>query len=103
MSGARQGAGAPYTDSATLSYSASRFLNRSANATQLASPLPVAQIAQIQVPHGSHAAPGAKIGGAFGLGLAVFAVAVTAGDSWVSPTPEQAGEAIVGLTAVGLA
>lgn len=91
----------PAVDSASLSYTGSRFLNRGGGNMQLAAPLPMAQVAQIQVPHGSQAGRGARIGGVVGLGLSLLAIAVTAGDGWVSPTTGQAVGAMVGWTAIG--
>ncbi len=92
---------APAVDSAGLSYTGSRFLNRGGGYLELAPPLPIAQVARIQVPHGSHAGRGARIGGAVGLGLSLLAIAVTAGDDWVSPTTGQAVGAVVSWTAIG--
>jgi hypothetical protein len=88
-------------DSVSLSYTGSRFLDRGGGDLRLAAPLPMAQVAQIQVPHGSHAGRGAQIGGAVGLGLSLLAVAITAGDDWVSPTTGQAVGAVVSWTAIG--
>jgi hypothetical protein len=92
---------APAIDFGTLSYTGSRFLGEGGTLAQLTPPLQVSQITQIQVPHGSHALLGGKIGAAVGCGLSLLAIAVTAGDSWTSPTSEEAGRAIVALTAVG--
>jgi hypothetical protein len=89
---------APGLDSAGLSYTGSRFPNKGAD---LAAPLPMAQVAQIQVPNGSLAGRGARIGATVGLGLSLLAIAVTAGDSWVSPTAGQAVAAAIGWTAMG--
>jgi hypothetical protein len=63
--------------------------------------LPVFQITQIQVPHGSHALLGGKLGAGVGCGLSLLAIAVTSGDGWTSPTAEEAGRAIVALTLIG--
>jgi hypothetical protein len=82
---------APIVDSVSLSYSGS----------QPEPPLPITQVGRIQVPNGSHAGAGAAIGGAVGLGLSLLAVAVTAGDGWVSPTTGQAVGAVVVWTALG--
>ena len=92
---------APAIDSGSLSYTGSRVLGQVGSLAQLTAPLPVAQITQIQVPHGSHALLGGKIGAAVGCGLSLLAIAVTAGDSWTSPTPDEAGRAIVALTLIG--
>jgi hypothetical protein len=91
----------PGLDTAGLSYTGSRFLNRGGGYVQLATPLPLAQVTQIQVPNGSLAGRGARIGGALGLGLSLLAIAATSGDSWVSPTTGQAVGAAIAWTATG--
>jgi hypothetical protein len=65
------------------------------------SPLPMAQVTRIQVPHGSHAGNGAKIGGALGLGLGVLGVVLASGDSWATPTAGEAVGAMLVTTAIG--
>jgi hypothetical protein len=100
-SGERATLYAPAIDSGSLSYTGSRFLGHGGSLAQLTPPLPVSQITQIQVPHGSHALLGGKIGAGVGCGLSLLAIAVTAGDSWTSPTAEEAGRAIVALTFIG--
>jgi hypothetical protein len=92
---------APAVDSASLSSSHSGFLPGTVPSGELEAPLPVTQVSQIQVLQGSHARTGARIGGAVGLGLSVLAVAITAGDGWVSPSTGQAVRAVVGWTALG--
>lgn len=94
---------APAADSVSLSYTGSRFLNRGGGYVQLAAPLPMAQVAQIQVPHGSRAGRGAGIGGAAGLGLSLLMVAMMSGDAWVSPTTGEAVGIVVGGTVMGAA
>lgn len=90
---------APAIDSGSLSYTGSRLLGQSGNLAQLPLPLPVSRITQIQVPHGSHALLGGKLGAGVGCGLSLLAIAVTSGDGWTSPN--QAGRAIVALTLIG--
>jgi hypothetical protein len=92
---------APAIDAGSLSYTGNRLLGSSGNPAQLPSPLPVAQITQIQVPHGTHALLGGKIGAAVGCALSLLVIAGTSGDGWVSPTPGEAGFAVVALTVVG--
>ena len=92
---------APTIDFGSLSYTGSRLLGQGGGLTQITPPLPVSRITQIQVPHGSHALLGGKIGAGVGCGLSLLAIAVTAGDSWTSPTPEEAGRGIVALTLMG--
>ena len=100
-SGERGTLSAPAIDSGSLSYTGSRVLGQVGSLAQLTPPLPVSRITQIQVPHGSHAFLGGKIGAGVGGGLSLLAIAVTAGDSWTSPTPDEAGRAIVALTLIG--
>lgn len=92
---------APAIDSGSLSYTGSRLLGSSGSVAQLPPTLPVAQIRLIQVPHGSHALLGGKIGAAVGCGLSLLGIAATSGDGWTSPTPEEAGFGIVALTVMG--
>ena len=92
---------APAIDAGSLSYTGTRLFGSSGSLAQLPSPLPVAQIRQIQVPHGTHALLGGKIGAAVGCGLSLLAIAKTSGDGWVSPTPGEAGFAMVVLTFAG--
>ena len=92
---------APAIDSGSLSYTGNHLLGSSGSLTQLPPPLPVARITQIQVPHGSHALLGGKIGAAVGCGLSLLGIAAASGDGWTSPTPQEAGFAIVVLTFVG--
>jgi hypothetical protein len=92
----------PAIDSVTLSYTGSRFLNRRGGNVQLAAPLPMAQVAQIQVPRGSHAGRGAQIGGTAGLGLSLLMVAAMASDPWLSPTTGEAVGFAVGGTVMGV-
>ena len=91
----------PVVDSESLSYSASGLIGQGGRVAQLPPPLPVARIAQIQVPHGSHALVGGKIGAGIGCALSLLAIAVASGDSWTSPTGAEAGRAIVTLTLIG--
>jgi hypothetical protein len=92
---------APAVDSGSITYTGSSLASQDGSLAQLPPPLPVAQITQIQVPHSSHALLGGKIGAGVGCGLSLLAIAVTAGDSWTSPTAEGAGRAIVALTFIG--
>ena len=92
---------APAIDSGSLSYTGSRFLGHGGSLAQLPPPLPVPRITQIQVPRGTHALLGGKIGAGVGCGLSLLAIAVTAGDSWTSPTAEEAGRGVVALTLIG--
>jgi hypothetical protein len=100
-SGERGALYAPAIDSASLSYTGSRLLGLGGSLAQLPPPLPVSQITQIQVPHGSHALLGGKVGAGVGCGLSLLAIAVTSGDGWTSPTAGEAGRAIVALTLIG--
>jgi len=100
-SGERGVLDAPAIDSGNLSYTGNHLLGSSGSLAQLPPPLPVAQVTQIQVPHGSHAPLGGKIGAAVGCGLSLLVIAAASGDGWTSPTPDQAGFAIVALTVVG--
>jgi hypothetical protein len=92
---------APGVDSESLSYAGSRLVGSTGSLAQLPPTLPVAQIRLIQVPHGSHARLGSKIGAAVGCGLSLLGIAATSGDNWTFPTPEEAGFGIVALTVVG--
>ena len=92
----------PSMDSVSLSYTGSRFRGPSGR-VQLAAPLPMTQVAQIQVPHGSHSGSGARIGGAIGLGITLLAIVATSGSDWASPTTGQAVVAGMVWTAIGSA
>jgi hypothetical protein len=101
VSGERGTLYGPAVDSVSLSYTRNRLLGSSGSLAQVPSPLPVAQITQIQVPHGSHALLGGKVGAAIGCGLSLIVIATTSGNGWTSPTPDEAGFEIVALTFMG--
>ena len=63
-SGEREMLYAPTVDSGALSYTGSRILGHQGTPTPLTPPLQVSRITQIQVPHGSHALLGGKLGAA---------------------------------------
>jgi hypothetical protein len=100
-SGERGTIDAPTMDTARLSYTGSRVIAKDGSTIGVPQPLPLTQITQIQVPHGSNAVRGAKIGAAIGLGIAALAVATTTGSDFASPTPKDGGRAIVGFTVLG--
>lgn len=86
---------APRADSAVLAFDRSAFFNSGGSVVVLPPPLAIARVAQIDVPDGSHAGHGAKIGAGIGAGVALLAVAACSG----SICGVTAGEA-VGAVAV---
>jgi hypothetical protein len=91
----------PKADPTSLSSNRSSLLDSGGTAVSGSQLLPIAQLAEIQVAHGSHAGSGAKIGGGLGAALALLAVALTSGQDYVSPTTGQAVAAVVGWTGIG--
>lgn len=91
----------PKADSTSLEFKRGEFVNNAGSVVQLSQPLGVAQVAEIQVAKGNHAWKGAQIGGGIGAALALLAIAVTAGDPYVSPTPGEAVTGLVVWTAIG--
>jgi hypothetical protein len=100
VTGSRGTLYAPRADSTSLAYDRSEFLNRGGSVVALSAPLPIGQIAEIQVSNGSHADNGAKIGGGVGAGLALLAVAACSG-SICQPSTGQAVGAVVVWTFIG--
>ena len=102
LSAGRQGQlFAPQADSTNLRYGRSRVLNHGGSLVELAPPLAMADVVEIQRPIGSHAGHGAKIGAGIGAGLALLAVIVASSDPWTEPSAGQAVGAIVVWTFMG--
>ncbi|HEV8509326.1 MAG TPA: hypothetical protein VGQ48_02630 [Gemmatimonadales bacterium] len=91
----------PDADSTTLRYGESRVRNRGGSVVQLAAPLPIADLIEIQRPIGTNAGKGAKIGAGIGAGLALLAVIAASSDEWTRPTTGQSVAAIGVWTLLG--
>ena len=92
---------APQADSTSLRYERSHGLQRGGSVVQLAPPLAVADVVEIQRPIGNNAGHGAKIGAAIGLGLSLLAVAAASSDPWAKPTTGEAVGVTVFWTSIG--
>jgi hypothetical protein len=91
----------PQADSLSLRYGQSHVRNRGGSIVELAAPLPVADVLEIQRPIGTNAGKGARIGGIVGASLAVLAVIAASGDEWTAPTAGQSVAAIGVWTLLG--
>ena len=84
----------PQADSLSLRYGQSHVRNRGGSVVEMAAPLPVADVIEIQRPIGTNAGKGARIGGIAGASLAVLAVIAASGDPWTSPSAGQSIAAV---------
>ncbi len=93
----------PEADSTSLRFKGGEFVNHAGNGVQLSQPLPVAQVAEIQVANGTHAGKGAMIGAVIGAALALLSIAVASSgdDSYYSPTTGEAVGGVVVFTLIG--
>ena len=91
----------PQADSTSLRYGQSHVRNRGGSVVELAAPLPVTDVIEIQRPTGTNAGKGARIGAVIGASLALLAVIAASGDSWTSPSAGQSVAAIGVWTLLG--
>jgi hypothetical protein len=88
----------PVLDSGGLYYSVGHRTGQDRRRAPPPPPIPVARIALLQVPYGSHALLGGKIGAGIGCVLSLMVVAAASTDGWTAPSGAEAGRAIVSLT-----
>lgn len=91
----------PVVDSGGFYYTAGYRTGQDRRRAPPPPPIPVARIALIQVPHGSYALLGGKIGAGIGCVLSLMAVAAGSTDGWTTLSGAEAGRAIVSLTFIG--
>jgi len=91
---------APQADSTTLRYRRSPMPNHDGSLVQLAPPLQVADMVEIQRPIGTNAGHGAKSGAGIGAGLAVLALFAASGTEF-SPSARHAVAAVTIWTFIG--
>ncbi len=81
----------PQADSMSLRYGQSRMRSRGGSVVELAAPLAVADVLEIERPVGTNAGKGARIGAGIGAALSLLAVVVTASsnDYYYKPSAGQ--------------